>query len=659
MPPKKDLASILFHKKKPPVAKVQPKAGPSPQKPRPPKAVPPREEKDDDDDDLHLPDGPHSDYKLFSSALNGWKYDVMKFDSRKPVDIAAWPQPIKLNRKDLRKDDPAASTAGVPVKAMTGADGKPVLQDGKVVMVDAEGRVVQDEASKAKVAPAKKKFQKKTRQVFIVPEETRLLRKEERYPWVMEDGMGRETWVAQLDDTTKAQTHAFFMPAANDVFKFVPAHRWYKFQKKLKHDLPTDTANVEAQYAKHQKRDPGAWLSQRTGRAISTQTAAMFKAEAEGTAVDDPNSFVHVSGQSLGPGGRRLKAVDNGMSSLFGDDEDGEGSRRRREREYGEDGDLDEQEYEEEFADDDEKMEVDNDDEDAKELEERLKKEYKTANKTREGYIDDSDEEEKPKMSKEERRMQKLIRNREGGDADESDDEKNPYASSESSSEEEEEISTQPVSQPPQLNETPANSQASQTAKSSMNQLPLNGSKSDVRATSPPNLSLSGHSVVAKRATSPKAPKLKSSAGSRGGSPLASRATSPVPVSNSRATSPVAGAGSRAGSPVIQNGKKRKADEGAASPQGSGQMGGPSKSKKRKSNAGPVPPLEDRMVIEWLKNTPNASTRDCIQHFTPYLRDEGKKAKFTALVKEVAQLKDGVLVLRAAYRNGGTPASPV
>ena len=63
-------------------------------------------------------------------------------------------------------------------------------------------------------------------------------------------------------------------------------------------------------------------------------------------------------------------------------------------------------------------------------LQERLKREYKTANKTREGYIDESDEEEKPEMSKAERRMQKLIRSREGNDAYESDDEKNPYASS-------------------------------------------------------------------------------------------------------------------------------------------------------------------------------------------------------------------------------------
>jgi transcription initiation factor TFIIF subunit alpha len=63
--------------------------------------------------------------------------------------------------------------------------------------------------------------------------------------------------------------------------------------------------------------------------------------------------------------------------------------------------------------------------------------------------------------------------------------------------------------------------------------------------------------------------------------------------------------------------------------------------------------LEDNMVVEWLRNTPNAKTRDCISHFTPYLRTDEQKAKFTALIKEVAQLKNGVLVLRSAYRGGG------
>ena len=79
---------------------------------------------------------------------------------------------------------------------------------------------------------------------------------------------------------------------------------------------------------------------------------------------------MHSSGQSLGPGGRKLKTVDSGMDHLFDDDDDGDGDGgRRRKRELGEEGGLDEQVYEEDFADDDEKMDVDVNDEEAKELE--------------------------------------------------------------------------------------------------------------------------------------------------------------------------------------------------------------------------------------------------------------------------------------------------
>lgn len=67
--------------------------------------------------------------------------------------------------------------------------------------------------------------------------------------------------------------------------------------------------------------------------------------------------------------------------------------------------------------------------------------------------------------------------------------------------------------------------------------------------------------------------------------------------------------------------------------------------------------LEDIMVIEWLRNTPNAKTRDCISHFTPCLRTDEQKTKFTVYIKEVAQLKNGILVLRSAYRGGGGAGS--
>ncbi|KAG5221598.1 Transcription initiation factor [Salix suchowensis] len=196
-----------------------------------------------EDDSLKLPDGPYQEFRLMSSALNGWKYDVMKFDSRKAIDISTWQPPIKLNRKEMRReDDTATSTGPEAVGPMMGPDGKPVIGvDGRVVMVDAEGRPIHPESGSSSKggdakgkgpANAKKRFQKKTKQVFLVPDEVRQLRKEERYPWVIEDSSGKEVWVGKLEEVAQAETRAFFMPAANDVFKFVPAHRWYKFQKK-------------------------------------------------------------------------------------------------------------------------------------------------------------------------------------------------------------------------------------------------------------------------------------------------------------------------------------------------------------------------------------------------------------------------------------------
>jgi len=124
---------------------------------------------------------------------------------------------------------------------------------------------------------------------------------------------------------------------------------------------------------------------------------------------------------------------------------------------------------------------------------------------------------------------------------------------------------------------------------------------------------------------------------------------------NSRATSPITG--SRATSPAanIQNfvGNKRKADDAANanSPSAHGQP----KAKKRREVA-PVTPEEMKaLLIEWLKITSKekATTRECIQHFTPYLTDQEKKAEFTKLVREIAVLKEGHLVLRAS---GGSAA---
>jgi len=222
----------LFHPKK------------KPQKPQsPPKAATPRTtppQPAEEEDGVKLPEGPFQEYKIMSSASTGWKYNVMKFHSREPVDVMTWQEPVKLNRKELRRQE-SGSNVPEAVGPMMGLDGKPVIgADGRIVMVDAEGRPIHngEGSSYGKdkgISNGRKKFQKKTKQVFIVPEATRQLRREEKYPWVMEDGAGNEVWTGQMEDLSKAETHGFFMPTSENKFQFVSAHRWYKFQKKQNH----------------------------------------------------------------------------------------------------------------------------------------------------------------------------------------------------------------------------------------------------------------------------------------------------------------------------------------------------------------------------------------------------------------------------------------
>jgi transcription initiation factor TFIIF subunit alpha len=257
MAPAPPEAAKLFHpkaKRKGPVGiyGMQPGRSASPQKPKmspnpstPPSKPSPKPEKEAVAAPS-LPEGSYTDYTLVSSALNGWKYDVMKFDSRKPVDILRWAAPVKLNRKDIRRPDASVNGPELPkaVGPMLGPDGKPVIgADGRIVMVDAEGKPIHGDgtqgSSKSKNGTgSKRRFHKKTKQVFKVPEATRQLRKEERYPWVMEDATGTEMWVGKMEDVVKAETQAFFMPASNNTFKFVPAHRWYKFQKRPNYHIP-------------------------------------------------------------------------------------------------------------------------------------------------------------------------------------------------------------------------------------------------------------------------------------------------------------------------------------------------------------------------------------------------------------------------------------
>jgi transcription initiation factor TFIIF subunit alpha len=115
-------------------------------------------------------------------------------------------------------------------------------------------------------------------------------------------------------------------------------------------------------------KDPERWLLyNRNGKAPSSATAAVLKAEVEGRISIQGSSHVHTASRSLGPGGRRLRTVDKGTAALFGDEEDDDIKPKPKRNEA--EGDVDELVFEEDFDDDDEKVEEDN--EETKETEVR------------------------------------------------------------------------------------------------------------------------------------------------------------------------------------------------------------------------------------------------------------------------------------------------
>jgi transcription initiation factor TFIIF subunit alpha len=204
------------------------------------------------------PEGPYQDFTLVSAGPDAWMYDIIKLEDRRTVDPQEWTGPVRLNRKDLRRAAADGDGEGPQaVGPMLGPDGKPVVgADGRTVMVDAEGRPIHPNAVPRGAGGrgrGGRRFQKKTRQVHLVPDELRQLRKEERYPWVLEDATGNENWVASMEEVAKAQTHALFMPMGHQ-FTFVPLHRWYKFQKKPTVGAPT-----------LQEAEEMVWQAQRRG----------------------------------------------------------------------------------------------------------------------------------------------------------------------------------------------------------------------------------------------------------------------------------------------------------------------------------------------------------------------------------------------------------
>ncbi|GAA6035047.1 hypothetical protein JCM8097_002160 [Rhodosporidiobolus ruineniae] len=498
-------------------------------------------------------------------------------------------------------------------------------------------------------------FKKKTKRVYVSSEEARRLKREEWQPWVLEDDEGQERWIGRLEggagevDATKAKSAtvtaqqqqaqkngaglAGWRPAAaaseaggggssyvafvfgdnGDEFKVVPIHRWYRFNQGPKY-LTLAEEEAEEEYARQQKsKEPERWIMHRraappstsgsstpqasgsnsnSGVSASALRSRMLNNSAVGTRVDASD------GPPTANGGKRIKTVVSAGGS---------GGKKRRGG-AGADQEHDEFDYEEDFQDDEEGIaKIDDlaDEEETKELEERIRREMRAAERPDE-IPDEADEAEFAELTGTGREIKKLVKKSDKSGAYESEDEEeNPYASDDGS-----------------------DSDAASATSGARSPRPSS------RAASPaaPSHSRRADSLPRSRAGTP-----SSGAGS---ALLAKRATSPSPGPGS--------AGKR----------KRDTSEGAASDsdvdgtkrrKGSVKPGAGGGKAKSPSPGAPVALLTQADLVAYFKSRPNqtAATKDVLTHFRKQIKgDERNKGAIGGLLQAVANLQGGVLVLK-------------
>ena len=196
---------------------------------------------------------PYTDYPLVTTKramMEGLRLHVARFSSKKRVDPRnqdEFTRPVRLHRRDARA--PPAGGGGTKDEdtAMAGLDTK----DGSLDEVEKERqellraeREAQREAEMAQVAPlahtgGQKRlgaFKKKTQQVYRndQTEEQKAeskLRYEEALPWHLEDFDNKQTWVGAYE-AALSDTYAMLVQGQDGVFRMVPIEKWFKFTSK-------------------------------------------------------------------------------------------------------------------------------------------------------------------------------------------------------------------------------------------------------------------------------------------------------------------------------------------------------------------------------------------------------------------------------------------
>ncbi|KAL8851323.1 MAG: hypothetical protein Q9221_003768 [Calogaya cf. arnoldii] len=360
------------------------------------------------------------DIPLFTTKkalLEGLRHHVARFATRKPVDPTNpddFTRPVRLHRRDPKiqapiRDDPAA----------TGENGG-IDEKQQKEMLDAQRaeRRRQQELSMAQIAPGgntgaprKNQYGKKTQQIYRndQTDEQRAasrLRYEEAMPWHLEDFDNMNIWVGTYE-AALSDTYAVLMLGSDGNFRMVPAEKWYKFTPK--NNFKTLTIDEAEELLK--KPALQAKMLSKTHKARMAAEEAQKK---EGGAVSRSHGMFFGKFESDGP-----KAAIKSERAADADDLDFDEDR---------------------FADDEENPYLEIPEEDAKEIEEKVKRDQLKAN-----FFDNKDEkeaDEEEKVQQKEKELERLhgksfkraLMKREKNYIYDSDSADNPY-SSESESE--------------------------------------------------------------------------------------------------------------------------------------------------------------------------------------------------------------------------------
>ncbi|KAK3112996.1 transcription factor IIF subunit tfg1 [Teratosphaeriaceae sp. CCFEE 6253] len=352
-----------------------------------------------------------------SALMHGLHYHGFRMQSRMddrgklaqvdPFNEADFTRPVRLyRRRPQDKPEMADQFAAVP-----GEDDK----EREAREIKRAERQAEREANQALIAPTgepgkktqKKKPQKKVEDVYYDESNPKFqarskLRYEEARPWYLEDFDNKNRWVGSYEEPL-SKKHVMFEVSSSG-FNLVPVEKWYRMVRTDKVKAVDDRLIEKMMDSKH--KAPRWFRSDKELEAAAKKEAIAAKREQYS----------------------QMRGVKREM------DDDDAPANARQDDEYRADIDEIDFEFNDEFQDDDEgRMFGDQDPDDEKELERRIREEFREANLPDSGMknADDQDWVNEEKVARdaadEERRKQKKIKKklkkREGRVEYDSDDE--------------------------------------------------------------------------------------------------------------------------------------------------------------------------------------------------------------------------------------------